>query len=225
MEVRSRLVATHVPSDPAGIALVLHGGASRSQGMRVSPTQLSVLRMVPIAGRLAHAGRGRLAVYRLLNSARGWDSHTTPVDDVRWALNRVGERHGVRVPVALVGHSLGGRAAVMTAGEPQVHSVVALAAWLYPQERLPAATDRDVLFVHGDHDRIARPGHAHAAARRLSQEARVGFVTLKGGKHAMLRRHRVFDGLAADWVRATLLGDPVGGTVDRLRAGEPLLDV
>ena len=41
----------------------------------------------------------------------------------------------------------------------------------------------------------------------------------------MLRRHRVFDGLAADWVRATLLGDPVGGTVDRLRAGEPLLDV
>ena len=64
-----------------------------------------------------------------------------------------------------------------------------------------------------------------AAARRLSRTARVGLVTVRDGKHAMLRRHRVFDGLAADWVRATLLGDPVAGPVDRLRAGESVLEV
>ena len=159
------------------------------------------------------------------NSARGWDSHTTPVDDVRWALGQVRDRYGLTVAVALVGHSLGARAALLAAGDDQVRSVVALAAWLHPQEALPAAPGRDLLFVHGDHDRIARPSHARAAARRLSAAAQVGFVTVRDGKHAMLRRHDVFDGLAADWVRATLLGDAVGGPVGRLRSGEQLLDV
>ena len=63
---------------------------------------------------------------RLLNSSRGWQSGTTPVDDVRWALGRVRERWGSDVPVALVGHSLGGRAALLAATEPQVRSVVAM---------------------------------------------------------------------------------------------------
>ena len=225
MEVYSRLVGTRTPARPEAVTLVLHGGASRGQAMRVSPTQLSVLRMVPIAGRLAQAGRGRLAVFRLLNSARGWDTHTTPVDDVRWALGQVRERYGADVPVALVGHSLGGRAALLSAAAPQVRSVVALASWVYPQEAVPPAPGRDVLFVHGDSDRIASLANARAVARRLSGSARVGFVTVREGKHAMLRRHRVFDGLAADWVRATLLGDSVGARVDRLRAGEQLLQL
>ncbi|WP_460933026.1 alpha/beta fold hydrolase [Phycicoccus ginsengisoli] len=225
MEVYSRLVQTRAPARPEAVTLVLHGGASRRQAMRVRPTQLSVLRMVPIAARLAHAGQDRLAVFRLLNSARGWDAHTTPLDDVRWALGQVRERYGADLPVGLVGHSLGGRAALLAAGAAQVRSVVALATWLHPDEPLPVAAGRDVLFVHGDHDRVARPAYARAAARRLSASARVGFVTVRDGKHAMLRRHRVFDGLAADWVRATLLGEAVGGTVARVRAGEPAVDV
>ena len=53
---------------------MLHGGGSRRGNMMVSPTQLSVLRMIPIATRIVHAGHGRLAVFRLLNSVRGWDS-------------------------------------------------------------------------------------------------------------------------------------------------------
>ena len=62
---------------PRGVVLVLHGGAGRGS-RRVSPAQLSVLRMVPVAGRIARAGTGRLAVYRLLNSHRGWDSRRRP---------------------------------------------------------------------------------------------------------------------------------------------------
>ena len=225
MEVYSRLVDTLTPAHPEAVALVLHGGASRGQAVRVSPTQLSVLRMVPIAGRLAQAGRGRLAVFRLLNSARGWDRSTTPVDDVRWALGRVRERYGADVPVGLVGHSLGGRAALLSAAAPQVRSVVALAAWLHPREPVPPAPGREVLFVHGDSDRMASLDNARAAARRLSDGASVGFVTVREGSHAMLRRHRAFDGLAADWVRATLLGDAVGDPVDRVRGGDGLLQV
>jgi hypothetical protein len=61
-----RLIETAIPEDPRGVVLVLHGGASRPGRMEVSPAQLSVLRMVPIAGRIGRAGRGRLAVFRLL---------------------------------------------------------------------------------------------------------------------------------------------------------------
>ena len=92
--VAARLLTTHLPRDPEGVVLVLHGGAARRHGMRVSPAQLSVLRMVPVAARLAQAGRGRLAVFRLLNSVRGWDTHHTPVDDVTWALGRLREQLG-----------------------------------------------------------------------------------------------------------------------------------
>ena len=103
MVASARLLDTRAPRDPAAAVLVLHGGASRPDRPEVSPAQLSVLRMVPVASRLARAGRGRLAVHRLLNTHRGWDSTHTPVDDVRWALGRVRERYG-DLPVALVGH-------------------------------------------------------------------------------------------------------------------------
>jgi len=62
------------PRSPVGAVLVLHGGASRGDRMMVSPTQLSVIQMVPTARAAARAGQGRLAVYRLLNT---WRS-TTP---------------------------------------------------------------------------------------------------------------------------------------------------
>ena len=82
----ARLIDTAAPSTPRGIVLVLHGGARAAPAHARQPTQLSVLRMVPVASRIARAAPGELAVLRLLNSTRGWDAHHTPVDDVRWAL-------------------------------------------------------------------------------------------------------------------------------------------
>lgn len=219
-DVRSRLVETSTPDEPEGVVLVLHGGGSR-RAADVSPAQLSVLRMVPVAARVVRAGRGRLAVWRLLNSSRGWSGRPTPVDDVRWALDRVRDRFGSEVPVALVGHSLGGRAALVGAVDPQVRSVVALATWLSGDERVGPLPGRDVLLVHGDADRIARIAPVTAAARRLASSARVGVVTVRGGSHSMLRHHGDFDGLAARWVAATLLGDEPGPVLSRVLAGEP----
>jgi hypothetical protein len=72
VRLEPRLIEVSVPRNPEAAALVLHGGASRRENMMVSPTQLSVLRMIPIARRIARAGKGRIAVYRLLNSRRGW---------------------------------------------------------------------------------------------------------------------------------------------------------
>ena len=193
MELQPKLIDVHVPGDAQGAVLVLHGGAARRGDMRVSPTQLSVLRMIPIAKRIARAGRDRLAVYRLLNSRRGWDAHHTPVDDARWALRQLDG-----LPVCLVGHSLGGRAAILAA--PQVHSAVALNPWVYPDDG--RRSDSEVLIVHGDQDRVARPERALAVARRIG--ARVEIV--EGGKHAMLARHEAFSGAAADFAVQTLLG-------------------
>ena len=221
---RPRLVATHLPPDPQGLVLVLHGGASRRRITTVSPTQPSVLRMVPISRRIARVGRGRLAVLRLLNSHRGWDEEHSPVHDVAWALGRAREQFGPLPPVALVGHSLGGRAALLAAGAPEVRSVVALAAWLYPQERLPPLHARHILFVHGSRDRVAQRGSAERAARSLADSSQVGFVTVRGASHAMVRRHPIVDGAAADWVATTVLGDRVGGPVARVLSGEPWVE-
>ena len=220
---RARLVATHVPRDPEGVVVVLHGGASRADRAMVSPAQLSVLRMVPVAGRIARAGRRRLAVYRLLNSHRGWDSTTTPVMDVAWALDRVEEAHG-SLPAALVGHSLGGRAALLAAGAPSVRSAVALNPWVYPTDTVDL-TGRQVLVVHGTDDRIASPDRAAAVARRLSSTARVGYVAVPGGRHAMLRQGRTFERYAAEFVTATLLGtEPSSPAVSAVLAGESFVE-
>ena len=201
--------------------VVLHGGASRPGRPEVSPTQLSVLRMVPVAQRLARAGLGRLAVHRLLNSYRGWDSTHTPLDDVAWALAQVRERHG-DVPVGLVGHSLGGRAALLAGAEEGVRSVVALNPWVYPSDDADL-TGRRVLFVHGSEDRVADPGRAETVARRLARSTDVGFVSVPGGRHAMLRHGAVYERAASEFALATLLDEPPSqpaGPVSRVLAGE-----
>jgi len=171
----------------------------------VSPTQLSVVRMIPVAQRVARAGRRRLGVFRLLNSTRGWDAHHTPVDDVAWALGELRARFERHLPVSLVGHSLGGRAAVLAATRPEVQSVVALNPWVYPSDGAADLTGRRILVVHGTGDRIAQPSTSAEMARGLSRTADVEYVRVAGGKHAMLGRHTVFDRLAADFASSTLL--------------------
>ena len=184
--------------------LALHGGASRPGRPEVSPAQLSVLRMVPVARRLARAGRGRLAVHRLLNSSRGWDAEHTPVDDVAWALDSVRARYG-DLPVGLVGHSLGGRAALLAGARDGVRSVVALNAWVYPSDRADLA-GRRVLFVHGTDDRVASLARAEVVADAIGRTTEVSFVHVEGGRHAMLRHGAEFERAAATFTADALLG-------------------
>jgi pimeloyl-ACP methyl ester carboxylesterase len=190
--------------------------------MAVSPTQLSVLRMVPVARRGAR-DRG-LAVYRLLNSRRGWDDTHTPVEDVRWALAEIREHLGPDVPVVLVGHSLGARAAILAGDLPGVVGVVALAAYLLPGDGDAVLTGRRVMFVHGARDRIASMAKARAEARRLARSTPVGFVEVAEGSHDMLRHHRAFDGAAAEFASALLSGPSARGAVGRVLAGEDLVE-
>lgn len=223
----ARLIPVTVPHRPTGAVLVLHGGASHRDGVAVSPSQLSVLRMVPIAARIVRAGHDRLAVFRVLNSSRGWDTQHTPTADVAWALDEVAQEIGERLPTALVGHSLGGRAALLSAGRPEVRSIVALAPWVYGDDAVPTELPHHprILIVHGDHDRIAKPARSAELARRLATLTPVSYISVLGGKHAMLRRGGTFERLATEYVTATLLDEPAQGPIQRALAGEPWLEV
>ncbi len=195
--MQPRLIPVREPRRPTSVVLVLHGGASRPDSPMVSPTQLSVLRMKPVARRVARRVRGA-ATYRLLNTHRGWDPHRTPVEDVRWALGEVRERWG-DLPVALVGHSLGGRAALLAGSAPAVRCVVALNPWVLAEDR-PDLRGRQVLVLHGDQDRIAPIARARAVADRVARTSDVTFEVVEGGKHAMLRHGARFERRAAEFV-------------------------
>lgn len=180
---------------------MLHGGGGRGT-MPVSPTQLSVLRMVPIATRIARAGHGRIAVYRLLNAVRGFGSD--PLSNVRWALSELRRNHP-DVPVGLVGHSLGGSVALAAAGEDDVRCVVALAPWSSGSERTRQLGDRPTLIVHGSNDRVTscRASQQYAVRARAAGAA-VSFVEVERGEHTMLRRMPAFDSLAAHYAQTVL---------------------
>jgi pimeloyl-ACP methyl ester carboxylesterase len=205
-ELRPRLIGVSAPSTPEGAVIVLHGGASRRDRMRVNPAQLSVVRMIPIAYGIARSGRGKLAVFRLLNSRRGWDTTHTPAQDARWAIAQVRDRLGGALPICLVGHSLGGRAALLAAGEPEVAGSVALAPWVLASDAPQGIDGKRILIVHGSRDRVADPARSEALAERL-RSARVSYVVVDGAKHAMLRHHSEFSRRAAEFAVAILLGE------------------
>ena len=127
-------------------------------------------------------------------------------------------------PVGLVGHSLGGRAALVAGDNPAVRSVAVLNPWLYPADD-PDLSGRSVLFVHGGRDRIASIDKAEAVARRVARHTSVGFIRIPDGKHAMLRHGSAYDGYAASFTAAVLLDDPslARGPVARVLAGESWL--
>ena len=212
------LIVTQAPVDPAGIVLVLHGGQEDSR-RRARRTQLAVLRMVPLARTIA-ARSDRLVVLRLLYLVRGWNgSSASPVADAEWALARAGQQYGADLPVALVGHSMGGRTALRVAGTPAVRSVVGLAPWLPVGEPTAQLAGRRVLIVHGLADHTTEPRLSATFAESLAGlAAQVSYVRVPGAKHSMLRRRATVDGLAAGYVSATLLG---ADDCDRPNAGGP----
>lgn len=214
--------------DPVAVALVAHGGRSqgRDSGARRS---LAYWRMVPFARALERAGRGSgtdsadggslgappggtgVAVYLLRYRYRGWNGAAMDAyRDASWAVGEISRRHPGR-PIALLGHSMGGRAVLRAAGDPGVVAVCALAPWIEgdPVEQLAG---RSVLIAHGDRDRMTDPSASFdyaVRARRVTD--RIARYDVQGDSHAMLRR-------ASDWsslVRRFVLGELGAEPVDR----------
>jgi alpha-beta hydrolase superfamily lysophospholipase len=221
------------PEHPvSAVAVVLHGGRANGR-TRVRPSQLAVLRMLPFARALSRAGaRDGLAVARLRYAVRGWNgAEQSPVADARWALDQLAERFPGR-PVALVGHSMGGRTAIYAAGHPNVACVVGLAPWLEAGDPVVRLAGRRVLIAHGTADRMTSPVASAEFARRAAPVATsVSYVQITGERHAMLRRPALWHELTAGFVTGCLLDRPPAGTdggvaaniLTKALAGEPLL--
>jgi pimeloyl-ACP methyl ester carboxylesterase len=204
------------------VVLVLHGGKEESQEVS-DPKHLSSRRMRPFARALHRAGaRHGVAVWTVRYRVRGWNGpEMSPVHDARWALGEVRRQHG-DVPVALVGHSMGGRTAVNVLDEPGIVSLVALAPWLPAEEPHQHAAGKRVLIAHGTRDTWTSP----KLARRWAERARlvgaeVTFVSVRRSGHFLLRRIRLWTDLTVGFALQSLGVDaPVSRTARRaLSAG------
>jgi pimeloyl-ACP methyl ester carboxylesterase len=207
------------------VALVLHGGREVSVAP-VTARQLAVLRMVPIARHLASVGEADgLGVWRLRFRYRGWNTEAHPVSDVRWAVQQLREQHG-DVPIVLVGHSMGGRAALRAADEPGVVGLVGLAPWVTPDEPYKQVVGRRLLVVHGTRDRTTSATNSKALvdALRAASGLDATFVHLRHGGHAMLRRAGLWNDLTGDFVLRIGLGVLPGARLAQaIEAGDSLI--
>ncbi len=183
-----------------GVVVLAHGGRSVSSEPTTA-VQPAVLRMVPLARAIRHALRGSGAVvFRPRFQLRGWNGEQAlPVHDLSRILDDIVDRLGP-VPVVLVGHSMGARAAMRVAGHPAVSAVAGLAPWLPPGEPIGQLAGRPVLLVHGSADGITRPEDTWAYAERARRVAEVMAVEIRNGEHAMLRRAGLWHSVAAEFV-------------------------
>jgi pimeloyl-ACP methyl ester carboxylesterase len=187
-----------------GLVVVVHGGQSLSTEP-TSAVQLPVLRMLPLARAIRQAVRGsRVVVVRPRLRLRGWNgADASPVHDLSELLDELSGRFG-RVPVVLVGHSMGARAALRVAGHPLVSAVAGLAPWLPLGEPVDQLAGRRVLLAHGSADTVTSPPETWAYADRARDVTQVAAIEVRRGDHAMLRRAPLWHHIAAEFTRVSL---------------------
>jgi pimeloyl-ACP methyl ester carboxylesterase len=180
-----------------GVVVVAHGG----QSVSTAPTtayQLAVLRMIPLVAAIRHAVRGHAVMVRRPRfEVRGWnDANASPVRDLTRLLDDLRDEFGP-VPVVLVGHSMGARAALRAAGHPSVTAAAGLAPWLPPGEPVDQLAGRRILLAHGTADAVTSPAETWVYAERARALTGVTEIEVRTGEHTMLWRAPLWHGLAA----------------------------
>ncbi|MFF9431408.1 alpha/beta fold hydrolase [Streptomyces sp. NPDC014746] len=193
------------PSRARASVLVLHGG--RADDLRpLSRMNLPAWRMRPFASAIASATAHKgVLVGHVRYRHRGWNGDAAhPVTDTGRALEELRALAGP-VPVVLVGHSLGGRAALRAAAGPDVVGVVALAPWCPPGEPTAHLLARTVVALHDETDRVTSAAETWAfLARARAAGAHVVGIPMPRGGHTMLRDARRWHRLTAQAVMALL---------------------
>ncbi len=216
---RPALRVQRLPPAAEAVVVLLHGGRSQDR-TPPRPWGLTSLRMIPFAHSLrAATGGGRLALARVRYRYRGWNGHDADAarDAVR-ALGELAERTG-GLPVVLLGHSMGGRAALWAAGHPNVTGVVALAPWCPLEDPVDQLRGRRSVLLHCPTDRItdARGSWELTHRARSAGAAACGIVMPHGG-HGMIRDasawHRLATRLALGLAGRTALPPRVSAALD-----------
>lgn len=182
------LVPHRAPRGARAAVLFLHGGRADSRSTS-RPWHLAGLRMRPFVRAVATALADEpVLLARVRYRVRGWNgADADALRDAERALHDLTRLVG-DVPVVLVGHSMGGRAALRAARAPQVVAVVALAPWCPEHEPVAHLKDKDVVVLHGDADRVTDPrASAEFVERARAAGARAELTLVPGGDHAMLR--------------------------------------
>ncbi|GAA2242443.1 hypothetical protein GCM10010232_31830 [Streptomyces amakusaensis] len=187
------LVLRPSPAAPRAAVLLLHGG--RADALEAPPAlDPPAVRMRPFASGIVRAAPpGLLAVGRVRYRHRGWNGpREDAVHDAREALRALLHETGAGpVPVVLVGHSMGGRAALRLAADPGVRGVVALAPWCPPGETVARLRDRRVIALHDPADRVTAADDTWAYLARAAEEgAHTLGIRMPRGGHTMLRDAR-----------------------------------
>ena len=194
-----------------GVVVVAHGG----RVVGTAPTtavQPAVLRMIPVVAAIRRAfPGGGVMVSRPRFRVQGWNGdQASPVADLGQHLDELRAQFGP-VPVVLVGHSMGGRAALRAAGHAAVVAVAGLAPWLPPGEPVDQLAGRSILLAHGTADIVTSAAETWAYADRARALTTVTEVEIRGGDHAMLRRASLWHALAATFVGVSLGYPPPPG--------------
>ncbi|HEX7354973.1 MAG TPA: alpha/beta fold hydrolase [Mycobacteriales bacterium] len=212
--------AVSLPSrgEPRAVVLVLHGGKAVSR----EPSRarhLSAARMVPVTRALHRAGAPygvevRMVRYRY----RGWNrAEASAAADAAWALAVIqAERPGL--PVVVVGHSMGGRAALRVADDPVVVGVVALAPWVERDDPVAHLTGQRIRILHGSKDRWTSPRASAAFADAAAAAgADVRYVDMGPVGHFMIRRRGRWQALTTYLAVDALLAAGLAGAQESAR--------
>jgi pimeloyl-ACP methyl ester carboxylesterase len=206
-----RLEMSPLPATLEGLVVMLHGGAEVSR-RPVDGYSLALRRTRTMAGYISPAlSAAGIGVGVLTFTVRGWNADDgpvpSPVADARRALTQVAAEFP-DVPIVLVGHSMGARAASRVTDQPGVVGMVGLAPWLLDSDPVTALAGKHLVVAHGSKDRITSP----KASRRFVERAAPGaasarFIDVAGRGHYMLAG-------AADWNRIAIT--EARGVLDRV---------
>ncbi|MCB8904240.1 MULTISPECIES: alpha/beta hydrolase [unclassified Streptomyces] len=211
-----------------GVVLLLPDGEPVSGRRASMPAHAA---MLPLGRGLVRAGRSEgLVAHVVRYRGRGWNgTDANLAADASWAVAEAVRRYG-DVPVCLVGHGLGGRAALRAAGHGAVGAVLALAPWL-PEDDMAAEPEavrqlvgRRVLLVHGTNDARTDPELSFRYAERAKKANRdtCRFEVHSDG-HALRQYADEVRALAADFVLGALFARPVARPVTDAMAAPPPL--
>jgi dienelactone hydrolase len=186
--------------------LVLPGGRQRDY-RPLKRNNLVSLRMGPFV-RSIRRRAPRSAVVLVQYRHRGWNN-ADPVEDVEFVHRLVRDRYGP-LPMVLVGHSMGGRAALRSAGLADVRGVAALAPWIPNGEPVAQLAGRQLLLLHGTRDQTTSPeATARFAARALPIADQVTSLGVMRSGHTMLSRASVWHRLTSEFVAAVASGKSI----------------
>ncbi|GAA1480799.1 hypothetical protein GCM10009624_12390 [Gordonia sinesedis] len=196
--------AAKVSPSPDLLVLVLPGGADQSY-RPFRRLQGSALRMYPFTWSIrARFGRA-VAVRQVRYRVYGWNGgQASPMLYARAALDAESRTHP-GVPVVVIGHSMGGRAAALLADDPRVIGVLALAPWWQFADWRAIRDGVRVVAIHGDADQVT---FARRTAKGIHELRKRGvdatYVNVPGGGHPMLDHILLWQSAALDFVAVSL---------------------